>query len=219
MKLTNFSNTRDTMGSAGDLARDLGDDGIRNLLSMICEAYVELCNRPNKHKITPTMDEIDITEELYVELQIVWRHRGNTDIVPIHEKPDHSNRKKRGKPPSIDFCFRDRLNGESYFGCECKLLKEDNTGYKQYVSQGVNRYLEGKYNKKCSCGSMIGYITVGDIGKIINEVKIKVDEVSDISKMDESHPINGFTEHYESKHTRHINASLFTVHHLFFSFN
>ena len=220
MNFTEYSNTHEMMGSAEDFAKDIGDDGIRNILSMICEAYIELCNRPNKHKITATMGEIDITAELFVELEIVWKNKGTTSIVPHHEYPDRDDGKNRGKPPAIDFCLRDRFIKKFYFGAECKLLKEDDdTSYKQYVVEGVNRYLEGKYGKKCSCGSMIGYITTGDIVKIIGGVKIKVDEVSDISKMDESYTINGFDEHYESKHTRLVGYTPFCIHHLFFSFN
>ena len=219
MNFTEYSNTQERTDSAEDLAKDIGDDGIRKMISMICEAYIELCNRPNKYKIKSVMDEFDITEALYTELLIVWKVKGNISFVPIHEKPDRYDGKRRGKPPSIDFCLRDRYNDKFYFGAECKLLREDNASYKQYVSEGVNRYLTGKYGKKCSTGSMIGYITMGDVVNIINGVKIKVDEVSDVSKMDESHPINGFANHYESKHSRVIGCTPFLIHHLFFSFN
>ena len=163
------------------------------------------------------MDEPDIAEELFIEIQQVWKEsKGKTSLIPIPEKPTRGGKKRRGKPPSIDFCFRDKWNKESYFGVEYKLLKEDNTHYKKYVKEGVNRYLGKKYSKNCFIGSMIGFVVTGNFVKIIEGVKKKVDEVSDLKR---SYQIDGFDEHYESKHTRYVDSSLFLIHHLFFSFN
>ncbi len=214
MNLTNYSNTGDIEGSPSDLAKEVGSDGIVNILNIVCRAYESLYSGS---KVTPTMSEIDITEEFYVKLQCIWR-KSSISLIPFHEKPDPNTEHLRGKPPTIDFCFRDELIRKSYFGFECKLLKENPTSYNEYVNEGVNRYLKGKYSANCSVGSMIGYITLGNPTQIVKEVKNRVDEVSDISNMQLSYPINEFREHYESKHTRSVGLSPFFIHHLFFYF-
>ena len=120
------------------------------------------------------MSEPEITEELIVELSDVWANKGPRSLRIIHEK-SHGKRKdgKKGKTPTIDFCFRTVWDPESYFGVECKLLKEENNTYKQYVYEGMTKYIDGRYGKKCPAGSMVGYILCGGRVNIINGVKIR----------------------------------------------
>ena len=185
------------------------------LFRIICEAYKEL---RASGRVTSIMSETEITEELFVELLDVWK-KANITLKPVHEKSHGKRKKGRGKTPTIDFCFRHKWNPNSYFGAECKLLEENNSElYKLYVDEGVNRYLSGKYGEKCSVGSMIGYIIIGNTAEIINKVKIKVDELSNISNMKKSDSINGFTEHYKSVHERSVGDTPFHIHHLFFPF-
>ena len=216
MTFVDIPNQQFTMGSPEYLAKELGTDGIRTLLSRVCEAYENLCDNGT---VTDTMSEPEITEELYVELLDVWFDKGPRSLKPIHEK-SHGKRKngKKGKTPTIDFCFRVKWDPNSYFGAECKVLKENSTSYDLYIKKGVNRYISGKYGEKCSAGSMIGYIIIGNTAKIINEVKIKVDELSNISNIKKSDSINGFTDHYKSVHGRKVGNTPFHIHHLFFSF-
>ena len=216
MTFVDIPNQQFTMGSPEDLAKELGPDGITTLLSRICEAYENLYA---SGRVVCTMSEPEITEELVFELQDVWFDKGPRSLKPIHEKSHGKRKKGRGKTPTIDFCFRHKWDRNSYFGAECKLLEENNSElYKLYVDEGVNRYLSGKYGEKCSAGSMIGYIIIGNTAEIINEVKIKVDELSNISNIKKSDSINGFTDHYKSVHGRKVGNTPFHIHHLFFSF-
>jgi len=216
MRLVGLSNIQFISGYPGDLAKELGPDGIMTLLRIICEAYSEL--RASGRVKPSIMSEPEITEELYVELLDAWK-KADISLMPVHEKSHGKRKKGRGKTPTIDFCFRHKWDRNSYFGAECKLLEENNSElYKLYVDEGVNRYLSGKYGEKCSVGSMIGYIIIGNTAKIINEVKIKVDELSNISNMKKSDSINGFTDHYRSVHGRKVGNTPFRIHHLFFSF-
>jgi len=216
MTFVDIPNQQFTMGSPEDLAKELGPDGITTLLSRICEAYENLYA---SGKVVCTMSEPEITEELFFELLDVWFDKGPRSLKPIPEK-SHGKRKngKKGKTPTIDFCFR-TWDPNSYFGAECKLLKENNSElYKLYVDEGVNRYLSGKYGEKCSVGSMIGYIIIGNTAESINKVKIRVDKLPNISNMKKSDSINGFTNHYKSVHGRKVGNTPFHIHHLFFSF-
>jgi hypothetical protein len=201
-------------GRPKDLAEELGSDGIMTILRIICEAYKEL---RASGRVTAIMSEPEITEELFVKLELVWR-KTDISLIPIHEKSHGKRKEGRGKTPTIDFCFRHELDRNSYFGAECKVLKENSTSYDLYIKNGVNRYLSGQYGEKGSAGSMIGYIIIGDTAEIINKVKIKVDKLSNISNMKKSDSINGFTEHYKSVHERSVGDTPFHIHHLFFPF-
>jgi len=185
------------------------------ILRIICKAYANLCVLG---RLTSARSEPEITEELFIELQIEWKE-ADISLIPVHEKSHGRRKEGRGKTPTIDFCFRDRLDRYSYFGAECKLLENNNNRlYNLYVMEGLNRYISGQYGEKCSSGLMLGYIILGDTIEVINELKNKVDELPNISNMTLAYPINGFDKHYNSIHKRDAGLSPFHIHHLFFSF-
>jgi len=205
------------IGDPYDLAEQIGEDGIAKLLALVCDAYDTLY----KHKIVKLgMSEDEITEELFKEIQIVWRVSSIPQtIVPINQKIDKYLAKDKGKPPTIDFCFRDRWVKEAFFGFECKLLAEDDIRlYKEYIENGLYRYLQGKYCAKGSAGSLIGYVNSGNISIVIREVKTRVDKENMLSAMVLARSISAFKEHYISTHLRERGLPSFCVHHLFFRF-
>lgn len=215
MKLVGLSIQPFTSGSPQDLAKELGFDGKMAILRVICRAYKNLYKIG---KITSTSSETEITEELYIELQIEWKG-ANIPLIPIHEKSHGKKNEGRGKTPTIDFCFRGRWNPNSYFGAECKLLNiNDNKLYKKYIENGMYRYISGKYSEKCSTGMMIGYIVIGNTNEIIPELNNRINKLPNISNINKSYDIDDFIDHYESIHEREFGISPFNMHHLFFCF-
>ncbi|MHA1410639.1 MAG: hypothetical protein ACTSQY_10105 [Candidatus Odinarchaeia archaeon] len=199
-----------------DIAQKLGEKGINKILKMVCRAYNMLLK--NK-RINVKMSEDEITEELYTEIIIVWSQSGIQNLLPINQKIDKTLAKNRGKPPTIDFCFRDRWIKKAFFGFECKILAEGNSRLtKEYVDNGLKRYLQGKYCSTTSIGSLIGYVIIGDIKKTIQDVKKRVDKESIIKKMTLASSILDFKNHFTSEHSRVRGLSNFKVHHLFMYF-
>lgn len=214
MRITNHPHQRFISGNPDDLAQELGHDGIMTILGIIYEAYE---NVRAYERVTSEMDEPEITEELFIELVLIWE-KTNLPLIPLHEKSDRKE-KRRGRAPTIDFCFRHRWDKNSYFGAECKILEEKNNKlYNLYIEEGVCRYLCGKYGENCSAGSMIGYVRNGNTTEIINEMIIRVNTLLNNSEMRQADSIGTFTEHYKSIHNRKIGRSPFHIHHLFFSF-
>jgi hypothetical protein len=214
MKVTSHPHQQFISGNPNDLAQELGLSGIMTILGIMCEAYKNL---RVYRKVTPEMNEPEITEELFIELGLIWK-KTNLPLIPLPEKPDRKG-KIRGRAPTIDFCFRHRWYPNSYFGAECKILEEKNKKlYDLYIKEGVYRYLSGKYGENCSAGSMIGYVRIGNTAEIINEVKIRVIKLPENSEMRQADSIGRFTEHYQSVHERKVGRSPFHIHHLFFSF-
>lgn len=205
------------VGNPCDLAEKIGEDGISKILGLVCAAYDMLC----KHNIVKSeMSEDDITEELFKEIQVVWHVSSNLQtLIPINQKIDRTFAKDKGTPPTIDFCFRDRWMKEAFFGFECKLLAEgDGRLSREYVENGLCRYLQGKYCSAGSAGSLIGYIRSGNVAVIIQDVKCRVDQEKAVQTVTLSSSIGSFKEHYISIHMRERGLRKFCVHHLFFDF-
>jgi hypothetical protein len=203
-------------GSPYDLAQQIGESGITKLLEVVCHAYSNLCEN---HLIITEMSEDEITEEIFKELVYVY-HESSVPrtLIPVNQKIDTTLAKNRGRPPTIDFCFRDRWVKEVFFGFECKLLAEGNGRlYQEYIDNGLCRYLQGKYCSIGSAGSMIGYIKSGNIAIVIHDVKCRVDQKKAVNAMAAAPSIGSFKEHYVSMHIRD-GLSQFRVHHLFFNF-
>ena len=205
------------IGSPDYLAKQLGERGITRLLEIVCSAYAILYEN---RTVEPEMSEDEITEELFKEIVFVWSKSSiPKTVIPINQKIDKANAKDRGRPPTIDFCFRDRWVKEAFFGFECKLLAEgDNRLCKEYIDNGLCRYLQGKYCAGGSAGSMIGYINSGSIIAVVQNVKIRVDKEKALRPMTLASAIYAFKEHYVSMHEREKGLSSFIVHHLFLYF-
>jgi hypothetical protein len=206
-----------SFGDPSDLAKQLGEDGVSYLLEIVCDAYRSLYQ---KHIVKQEMSEDDITEELFVEIVFTWSRSSITkSIRPVCQKGDKTLAKPRGKPPTIDFCFRNSWVGEAFFGFECKILVEGDKGLcNEYVENGLCRYLSGAYCAHGSAGSLIGYVKLGNISIIIHDVKARVDTQKMLAAMVLAAPIGRFKEHYVSVHEREMPLPPFRVHHLFFSF-
>lgn len=207
----------DKIGNPDDLARQLGEKGINKLLEIVCAAYAILYKN---RIIKPKMSEDEITEELFKEIVIAWSKPNiPKTVIPINQKIDKNNAKNIGRPPTIDFCFRDRWTKEAFFGFECKLLAESNNRLcDEYIKNGLYRFIEGKYCARGSAGSMIGYINSGNVATIVSEVRTRVNKERIMQVMALASSILTFKEHYVSIHSRDKGLSPFCIHHLFFCF-
>lgn len=200
-----------------DLAEQIGEHGVSGILKIVCDAYHRLCEN---HSIKMDMAEDEITEELINEVDLVWSKSSITETIrPIPQKIDRTRAKPRGRPPTIDFCFRANWDSLAFFGFECKLLAEDDNGlYNEYVKNGLYRYLRGTYCARGSAGSLVGYVKQGNLSTIIQDVKARIDTERILKVMVLASSIGKFKEHYVSVHSREVALPPFCVHHLFFSF-
>lgn len=214
---SDYNHAKFVSGSPYDLAVQLGEKGIMKLLELVCKAYDRVCAASS---ISIAMNEDEITEELFKEVECGWRESDvPISIVPVNQKIDRDLAANLGKPPSIDFCFRDRFLKEAFFGFECKILGEgDCTLSGEYIDNGLCRFIEGKYCSRGSAGSMIGYVRFGKLSVVIQDIKRRVDIESAVQPMHLAPPMHAFKEHYISVHNRQRGLSQIAIHHLFFDF-
>jgi len=202
-----------------DLAKQLGNKGVRELLTLLTDAYRDLYA---KRCVCADSSEDSITEEWFVHIVKRWRSENVFGLIPIPQKADTGRAKPRGRPPTIDFCFRDEFFPQSYFGVECKLLDQGcATHLNNYLdnNQGIGRFLSGKYSAHTGAGSMVGYVRRGDCNVVAKAVGCGVKQLEGNSGFKKSRSLPGFDQLYESEHNRQIGVSPFLCYHMFFAFN
>ncbi|MCB0196017.1 MAG: hypothetical protein KDJ65_28965 [Anaerolineae bacterium] len=215
MSIRNLRPVKPTIPS--DLAQTLGIKGVQIILILIRDAYSDLLSL---QCITSGMDENDITEEWFVCLQLHWR-KTDISLVPIHEKGDKTNQKsKRGKPPTVDCCFRHQWHKHSYFGIECKLIEANNKILcDKYITNGVDRFLDCRYSSNCSQGAVLGYIRQTICLDVATNIEERLTQLSGNPSLNKTQQLLPFEEHYTSVHHRTACISPFTLHHFLLSFN
>ena len=201
-----------------ELSRALGPNGVRRLLELIRDAYFDLVQ---SRKVNRSMDENQITEELCIHIQKCQRLSGILpSVYVIHEKQDRTQAKGRGKSPTVDFCFRGEWLAEVYFGAECKIVEADNKKLcDEYVSNGLTRYIAGKYGQAFSEGAMLGYIRSTDCVAVAAELGKRVAQLQGSPDLLRSPLLLPFQDYHTSRHQRvaGITPSIM-IHHLLFLF-
>jgi len=201
-----------------DIAKELGEAGIACLLQLMTDAYIDLQARGC---ITGCSPEDYITEEWYVHIQEKWRTRPAISLIPIHQKQDETKAKRRGRPPTIDFCFRHRFYKHSYFGAECKLMDENNADHlAAYIDadKGIGRFTSGKYATFSSAGTMIGYVRTGSYRNVSNDLARAMRGLDGRPVLKKSMVLKDFNALYQSRHKRRPPLTKFLCYHLLFAF-
>ena len=202
-----------------DIAKELGAAGLTCLLQLMVDAYHDLKARKC---IGADSKEDSITEEWLVHILQRWKQKPTISCIPIHQKGDAAKAKPRGKPPTVDFCFRDRFDSSSYFGVECKLLDEgDRRRLRAYLddTEGIGRFLNGRYSAHSGAGAMVGYVRSGSCDKVAASLRRDIQNLDGKPKLKKSRMLSTFDQLYESQHTRNCPVAGFLCYHLLFGFN
>ncbi|MBK9092382.1 MAG: hypothetical protein IPM84_06310 [Anaerolineae bacterium] len=201
-----------------ELSRALGPDGVKRLLELIRDAYFDLVQ---SRKINRSMDENQITEELCIHIQKCQRLSGILpSVYVIHEKQDRTQAKNTGKAPTVDFCFRGEWRDDVYFGAKCKIVEADNKKLcEEFVSNGVMRYVAGKYGQAFQEGAMLGYIRSTECEAVAAELRTRMEQLDGSPSLHRSDLLLPFQDYHTSCHQRVVGITpLFTIHHLLFLF-
>ncbi len=202
-----------------DLADILGSHGVAEILLILWQGYDFLCSRKI---VNDTMAEDQITQEWFMCINRLWHSKNRAscikvDLTPFPQYEDLTLAKPRGKPPTIDFCFRAWDEEQGYFGAECKNLFGDESSHiKRYIETGIDNYTTGRYGSKSSQSSMVGYVLSGEIAEVVDalseEMSTRKPHTNIVRCIGIARP------QYKSVHTRTLDGKLITVYHLFFDF-
>jgi hypothetical protein len=202
-----------------DLAKRLGANGITEILSIMWLAYTDL---RDSGIISKADREDKITEEWYIRLSWRWNSENRASriclrLTPILQHEDDTMALKKGKPPTIDFCFRAWEASEGYFGAECKnLYDHDDKHIQRYVATGVNHYISGRYGSCSTTSAMIGYVLSGKLDEIADELKTEICTTS--PRVNLLKDMMSKDAQYKTQHIRTLDNMIITLYHLFFNF-
>ncbi|MBI3219900.1 MAG: hypothetical protein HYZ44_10335 [Bacteroidetes bacterium] len=112
-----------------------------------------------------------------------------------------------------------KANENEYYAFECKRVKSESksSAFREYASQGIARFISGKYSAKMNLAGMIGFVEEKKI-KIV-ALQTAIDEVlkhemksSTVSSL-ASHSINGISSPcYISTHRRQSSSNIKLFH-------
>ena len=202
-----------------DIAKELGPAGLSCLLRIMADAYQDLKAR---QWVRADSSEDSITEEWYVFVLERWRQTPAISCIPIHQKQDATRAKSRGRPPTVDFCFRDCFDTRSYFGAECKLLDEGNqTHLAAYLDniKGIGRFLDGRYAAHSSAGALVGYVRTGQCENVAASLQQAIQGLDGKPRLKRSVLLQDFHHLYESEHSRACPLPRLLCYHFLFGFD
>ncbi len=128
-----------------------------------------------------------------------------------------------------DIVFFPSLQDEEIYLClEAKRLNAVVSGVRrsmadEYVKEGMQRFVDGKYSRFVRHGAMLAYVLDGDISRAIKNVESNIRRRAKELRTDANGGLNASTVRPDDPHTkethhhRTIEIPVFQIHHLFVS--
>jgi hypothetical protein len=126
-----------------------------------------------------------------------------------------------------DIVFFPSLQDEEIYLClEAKRLNALVSGVRrsladEYVKEGMQRFVDGKYSRFVRHGAMLAYVLDGDINRAIRNVESNIRKRVKELRMGENGGLNASTVRSDDPHTKETHhyrtteTSAFRIHHLF----
>jgi hypothetical protein len=193
------------------------DDLIPEILDLVVDSWGTF------PKQQPSAREVPITRRFYVHL----RSQKNVRELPFSiwtesEEPDPITGEPLGR---IDIRLTHGYRENVYFALECKRLNvvaadgRRSSLAGEYVEQGMDRFVTGKYAGGLDKGGMLGYVMDGQIDDAIAAVTKAIEARRTQLKMDKAATLSpsslrpGKNQVKETHH--HQKDKPFTIHHVF----
>jgi len=113
-----------------------------------------------------------------------------------------------------------------FYAFECKRLYGGLTKNKEYVNNGLSRFIDGKYSKNMPLAGMIGFVQGfkrgGNMNSLVVDIKSILSDDKTIKTTKNLTPYkidNKFKHSYFSQHKRKNKLPKIDLYHLFFDFN
>jgi hypothetical protein len=157
--------------------------------------------------------EDDINDELFKYLENILAENNITNLCPIPQNYDPTQRQVHGIASQVDFLVRwslDVRETKYQFFIECKLLNCNGKNI-EYINNGIRRFKNNRYAEHVPFAAMIGYIERGEVPTIIEDMNGKIRGTA-------VHEIVKTGQYYKSTHSRENGNNDIQIYHLFFDF-
>lgn len=200
--------------ASSEVVKILGPSAISTILDLVCMAYHLTKDRD---AIQPGMDEWEINEQLSTAIAILSRHLPEASFAfcPLPEKPIPRSTHGKGKPSSIDISFKYGFNRDVYYGMECKILREgDHNLYREYIKNGVERFVSGTYSREMHSAAMIGYVMLGSLKTVGSDIARRLVQSASTITVRSGICVGDLQDCLESAHRRSLAAKAIRLSHL-----
>jgi hypothetical protein len=152
-------------GASGPFKRLFPENHIPVILSAILQAGKSLC------KVTEHDQEDWITRRLHARIIRLPLFRDGPTTINFQLQPEIPSMNLDSNTPAgkIDLLVPCNRGYQSYFAIEAKRLRflspggRFNTGNREYVRNGMMRFIKGQYSPFMETGAMLGYVFDGNI--------------------------------------------------------
>jgi len=197
--------------------KNIFGDAIRKFIfNLLKDAYISLMK--DKKVIIDKKDELKCTVQL-IYFAIKLRDRTHYPFYLHTEAPLNDIEKivygglSPKSSPRIDIkIMKTDWTEESFITVECKRLDTNLTLINEYINNGMDRFISGKYCLNNNCSFMVGFIIEGSnnnvVKKLDNSIEKKYTSEGILKEIQKD-------IHYFSKHDRLKGHTPFRIHHLF----
>jgi hypothetical protein len=214
----------DDSGTVGQPSFINRRDIIATVFDIIQAAWIQVCQKP---EINTKSDEDTIAGALHNQMWIEKENRGiKGPPIIVNEAATRRSQSSLKPDGFIDFKMVYSWDMEDYFGIECKRVsstKPNRHLAKDYVIEGVKRFVEATYSIGHDYAAMLGFVIDGKVNDCIdlicdrlnkykNDICLKEDWVNELSF--------GTTQNiYRTRHIQDGQNDLMTILHLFLTVN
>ena len=209
------------LGSPGPFASETLTDVEKGILKLVVDGFERWAtcgfNRNSDREDDYTIRLVDCMNEIRRERGImfypVFQHTVPSDAMwKGIENPSRAGR------IDIGVLSWKKLAGEDLYSIECKHLAPKRLP-RLYVTEGIDRFVQGKYGAKARVGAMIGYVAKGAIGDLVRCVNSQVEGVPSMGSdhvLVSANSIEWLSTVFTSKHRRSSSFPTIRLTHLFF---
>lgn len=153
---------------------ELSEDQLATVVDLLCLSATEA-----RTSVTPGMLEVPITIQMRKAMLRVKRQLGLTNLQVGGEfellDPNTADSNVVGRIDIILQFLHQFGDEEAYLAVECKRVASgDNPLNKKYVTQGVDRFVTGKYAQGHHWGMMLGYVLKLPVSPLVNEINSRI---------------------------------------------
>jgi hypothetical protein len=213
-----------SVGSFGTTGGLVLEDIITTILDITVKAWPGVIA---SGKVSAQSGEDEISDELRWQMDAEKRRRNPQPRLRF-ERETQSDLPDKGRSIGlIDVYVIYSFEQNEYFAIECKRLADaDSALSRYYVTEGVNRFVIGKYSLGHPFGAMVGYVCAGDCATVAGQLEKRIVDfdraVTAISTewlWRREARFGALPNLYSTKHTQTGIQHEITLLHLFLGFN
>jgi hypothetical protein len=160
-----------TFGTTGGLVLE---DIVSTILDITVKAWPAVLAGG---KVRPESGEDDITDELRWQMDAEKKRRWPVPNLRFERESQSDLPDKSRDVVLIDVYVIYSFEQTEYFAIECKrVAQSDSDLSRYYVTDGVHRFVIGKYSLGHRFGAMVGYVCAGDCGDVASQIEQRLRE-------------------------------------------